>query len=76
MHSIHKIVATFVLVALLAGSTGARALAAPAADTAQPPTQLTLGCDQAGCTAQAALPGVPGLIKTGAGALLSFLKSS
>jgi hypothetical protein len=75
MHSIHKIVATFVLVALLAGSTGARALAAPAADTAQPPTQLTLGCDQAGCTAQAALPGVPGLIKTGAGALLSFLKN-
>ena len=74
MHSTYKLVSIFILITLLSGATGASALAAPPADTTQPPNTLTLQCDQAGCTAQATLPGVPGLIKTGVGLLLSLVQ--
>lgn len=74
MHTIQKIASALLLVTMLATATGASALAAPSAETAHPPRQLTLQCDQTGCTAQTELPGMPGLIKTGVGLLLSLVQ--
>ena len=67
MHFVRKIVAVGLAVTVLTSGTGAIALAAPPADTANPPGRYSVRCDEGTCTVKTSLPGMSELAKAGAG---------
>ncbi len=74
MHFVRKIVAVGLAVTVLTSGTGAIALAAPPADTANPPGRYSVRCDEGTCTVKTSLPGMSELAKAGAGAVLSAIQ--
>ncbi len=74
MHFVRKMVAVGLAVIVLTSGTGAIALAAPPADTSNPPGRYSVRCDEGSCTVKTSLPGMSELAKAGAGAVLSAIQ--
>lgn len=74
MHFVRKMVAVGLAVTVLTSGPSAVALAAAPTDTASPPGRYSVRCEEGSCTVKTSLPGVPDLVKAGAGAVLTAIR--